>query len=110
VLTSADKEDIALLVDPATGKATSIPSGGLLPNIYYTLGTLSGSVSIALAAATDSDILNHYFFTFDTGSTAPTITWPAAITSWAGGSAPEISASKHYEVSVIDGVGICMEV
>ena len=46
VLTSADKEDIALLVDPATGKATSIPSGGMLPNIYYALGTLSGSVSI----------------------------------------------------------------
>ena len=27
------------------------------------------------------------------GSTAPTITWPAGITSWVGGSAPEISAS-----------------
>ena len=53
--------------------------------------------------------MNHYYWTFDTPATAPTITWPAGITSWAGGSAPTINASKHYEISVLNGVGAFLE-
>lgn len=95
-------------VHPAQG--TSQPAGGFLPNVAYKLGTLSGNTTFALASPADATIANHYFWTFDTPSTAPTITWPAGITSWYGGSAPTIAGSKHYEVSVLDGVGIAMEV
>lgn len=89
---------------------SSIPSGGISSNTLYTLGILSGTITISLAAPTDSTISNHYFFTFETGATAPTITWDATITSWMGGSAPTINANKHYEVSVLNGVGVAMEV
>lgn len=89
---------------------SSQPAGGFAPNIVYYLGTLSGNTTFALATPADATIANHYFWTFDTPATAPTITWPAGITSWYGGSAPTINASKHYEVSVLNGVGICMEV
>lgn len=85
----------------ATPVATSQPSGGMLPNVLYKLGTLTGSVTLSLAAATGNTIENEYHFTFDTGSTAPTITWPSNLT-WSGGSAPTINASKHYEVSIED--------
>ncbi len=95
-------------VHPATVSAQ--PSGGMLPNRLYKLGTLTGAVTFAMASAPDSDIINHWFWTFDTGTTAPTITWPGAITSWYGGEAPAIEAGKHYEVSVLEGVAICMEV
>lgn len=95
-------------VHPAIG--ASIPSGGLLPNVFYELGELTGSVTIDLATPSVPGILNHYYFTFETGNTAPTITWGALITSWYGGSAPTISAGKHYEVSVINGVAVYMEV
>lgn len=95
-------------VHPTTG--SSQPVGGMLPNTLYKLGTLSGSVSITLASASDNTICNHYYFTFTADSTAPTITWDAAITSWNGGSAPTITASKHYEISVLDGVATYMEV
>lgn len=88
---------------------TSEPSGGMLPNREYQLGTLSGNTTFTLAAGT-SGVTNHYFWSFDTGSTAPTITWPSGITSWYGGSAPTINASKHYEVSVLNGVAVVMEV
>lgn len=88
---------------------SSQPSGGFLPNVFYALGELTGSVTFALAAPTDATTVNHYYWTFETGSTAPTITWPNGIT-WPGGSAPEISASKHYEISVLNGVGMFMEV
>lgn len=88
---------------------TSQPAGGFAPNILYNLGELTGAVTFALAAEV-SGIVNHYYWTFDTGATEPTITWPAGITSWVGGSAPTIAASKHYEISVLGGVGAFMEV
>lgn len=81
----------------------------MLPNVLYKLGTLTGTVTFSLATPSDANIANHYFWTFETGSAAPTITWPAVITSWFGGSAPTINASKHYEVSLLDGVAIAME-
>lgn len=91
-------------------KGTSQPSGGMLPNVWYDLGTISSNTTFSVASPSDSNITNHYFWTFDTGSSAPTITWPNAITSWYGGSAPTINANKHYEVSLLNGVAVCMEV
>lgn len=86
------------------------PASGMLPNIMYVFGTLPGDTVFLFAAPEDSTIVNHYYFTFDTPDAAPTITWPSAITAWNGGSAPTINASKHYEVSVINGVATFMEV
>lgn len=87
-----------------TPVATSIPSGGLLPGVVYELGELSGSVTLTLAAGT-TGAAAHYYLTFDTGATAPTITWPAV--SWLG-DAPEIGANMHYEVSILDGEAIAI--
>lgn len=88
----------------------SQPVGGFEPNILYDLGTITGTVTFTMASPTDATIINHYYWTFETSSTAPTITWPSGVTSWFGGSAPTVSASKHYEISVLDGVGCFMEV
>ncbi len=87
---------------------TSQPQGGFLPDVIYKLGTLTGSVTFALAAAVTGNA-NHYFIVFDTGSTAPTITWPAGLT-WADGSAPTVAASKHCEISIMDGIAAYLEV
>ena len=113
---AADKTSNAKTASPAAvynevhpGIVTAQPAGGFAPNILYNLGELTGAVTFALAAEV-SGIVNHYYWTFDTGSTAPTITWPAGITSWVGGSAPTIGASKHYEISVLNGVGAYLEV
>lgn len=95
-------------IHPVTG--SSQPSGGMLPNKHYKLGTLTGAVTFTLASPTDSNIDNYYFWSFSTGSTAPTITWSSSITSWYDGSAPTINPSKYYEVIVIDGVGSCKEI
>lgn len=86
----------------------SNPSGGFLPDVVYSLGTLTGTVAFTLAAAVTGNV-NHYFWMFDTGSTAPTVTWPTGIT-WADGSAPTVAASKHYEVSVLNGIAYYSEV
>ena len=80
---------------------SSQPSGGFLPNVVYDLGTLTESVTFALAAGMTGKV-NAYHWTFDTGSTAPTITWPANII-WPDDVTPTVDANKHYEVLVRNG-------
>lgn len=93
---------------------TTQPSGGMLPDVTYKLGTLTGATTFSFAAAVSGNV-NHYYFTFTSGSTAVVPTWPAAITSWDGNCVdsntglPVIAASKTYEVSVLDGNAIIKE-
>lgn len=87
---------------------SSMPVGGFEPDVVYELGTLSGTVTFALAATVAGNI-NHYFWTFETGSTAPTVTWPAGLT-WADGTEPVPGASKSCQVSILGGVAVYMEV
>lgn len=94
-------------VNPAI--ASTKPQGGFIPNIFYNLGTISGTIVFNLASPGDSNILNHYYWVFDTGSVAPTITWPSGL-SWVGGTAPIISALRHYEISIINNIACYMEV
>jgi hypothetical protein len=79
------------------------------PNVLYNLGTLSGDKTFNLGYPEDANTVNHYYWTFEAGSTVPTITWPDGLT-WYGGGAPTIVANKHYEVSVLNGIAVSMEV
>ena len=99
------KADKVVVVD-----ASTLPSS-LDPNKVYQMGTLTGSVTIPAfsAVASGDNEAKIWCFTFNTSTTAPTITWPAAITNWVGGSAPTINASMKYEVTVMDGIGAIME-
>ena len=99
------KADKTVVVDGSTLPAS------LEPNKVYHLGMLTGSVTIPAFASVQSGDAEAkiWCFTFSTSTTAPTITWPAAITGWSGGSAPTINASKSYEVTVMDGIGVIIE-
>ena len=57
----------------------------------------------------DNSIANIWCWTFSTGTTAPTINWPSAITKWSGGSLPTINASMSYEVTVMNGLATIIE-
>lgn len=91
----------------ATEEATTQPAGGFLPNTLYKLGTLTGAVTFALAAAIAGQY-SEYMIDFIADTPAPTITWPAGI-SWMGGSAPTITAGKHYQVSILNNLAISAE-
>lgn len=99
-------------VHPAT--ASSQPAGGMLPNVLYKLGTLTGTVTISFAAASDANIENEYKFTFTADDPAPSITWSADIDRWVGScvesGAPVITAGNMYEVSVLDGIAVILEI
>lgn len=84
---------------------TAQPAGGMLPGVLYNLGELTGTVTISFAAG-DYEV-EHYYFTFDTGASLPSITWPSL--TWAWNEAPALSASKHYEVSVLNGYAFFVE-
>lgn len=86
---------------------TEQPSGGFLPDVVYSLGTLTGTITFTLAAAVTGNV-NHYFWMFDTGGTAPTVTFPNGIT-WADGTGPTIAANKHYEISILGGIATYLE-
>lgn len=97
---------------------TSLPSNRVLPNRLNRLGTITGSKTWYLADAAfmqsggyvyDSNTANHYFWTFETGATPPTITWPSGLI-WPGGLPPAILPNKHYEISVLDNIVAWMEV
>ena len=86
---------------------TTVGDSGMLPNVVYELGTVGGSASFELAPPTKTSIVNHYYWTFDTGTLVPTVTWPSGISKWAGNcvqnGSPVLVANAHYEVSIMDG-------
>ena len=98
-------------VKPAS--QSSQPVGGMEAGVLYNLGVLTGSITIDFAVPIDANVVNEYAFTFFTGATAPTITWPNDILVYLGNcivnGAPEVVAYKYYEVSVLNGVGIIVE-
>lgn len=88
--------------------ASTIPSGGMKPNVLYDLGTVTGSKTFTCAAAQSGEYA-HYYFIFQTGNTVPTITWPSILTAWGNSQVPLIEANKKYEVSILNGVGLFIE-
>ena len=88
---------------------STMPVEGFKPNVMYNLGTVTEAQTFILQQPTNMSIPNHYYWTFDTPSTMPAITLPTGIT-WVGGSAPTISPSKHYEISILNNIGVSMEV
>ena len=83
----------------------------LKPNIMYVCQSEFNNVYITWTFDTPvPDIVNHYYWVFDTGYGTPTIVWPVEITKWTGGSPPVINPNTHYEISVIDGVASYIQI
>ena len=92
-----------------TAIETSIPTGGMKPNIIYNLGTLQADTTLSMAAATDNEHQNLWYFCFDIGETLITITWPAGIVKWQNNDVPIINTNCHYEISVLFGTATCIQ-
>ena len=108
-ITSGDIADWDGKAEPIEIVDASTPPMTMQPDKVYQYGTLSGDTTFPLLLFINDGKAHIHCWTFATPATAPTITWPSAITSWAGGSAPTINASKNYEVSVMDGIATIIE-
>ena len=89
-VTNTSTGDVTLALDP--GK------------IYHFTGAVS-SLTLTLTAA-GTGIIPQYHFDFDSGSTAATVSITGV--TWQGGSFTP-SASKHYEVDILNGYGVVCE-
>lgn len=68
----------------------------LEPNKVYNVA-MGESLALALTPPTDTTITNEYQGSFDTGATAPTVTFPADVI-WA--ETPSVEANTHYEFNI----------
>lgn len=100
---TGNKTSDQLGLESPTPKATSMPAGGFLPKVYYELGELTGTVAFLIASPTNTSILNWWDWQFDTGATAPSVTWPTGLV-WVGGSAPTVDANTRYEISIVNNM------
>ena len=84
------------------------------PNSFTICGLFEHGMAyvFTMKAALDNEILNVWYWSFDTGATAPTISWPSI--TWCDSVdtetvddvvVPIIESNKHYEISVMDGYG-----
>lgn len=90
------------LINVVVNKNTSIPSTGMLPNTFYSLGTISTNTAFTLANAQHNDKYEEYMWEFTVSGT-PQITFPSTIT-W--DEEPELENGKTYQVSVVNNLGI----
>lgn len=107
-------EEIANLKKPATDAANELnkyldivklpvvetPASGTTvamdANKVYDI-TIGESLTITINAPTDLTVTNEYQGSFDTGATAPTVTFPADVI-WA--ETPSVEANTHYEFNI----------
>ena len=76
---------------PASGTTVAMDA-----NKVYDI-TIGESLTLTLNAPTDLTVTNEYQGSFDTGATAPTVTFPADVI-WA--ETPYVEANTHYEFNI----------
>lgn len=80
-------------------------SMSLSPNVYYrNTSTSLSTLTITLANAPNSNILNEYFVEFTTRSSGATVSFPSTI-KWANGETPTFEAGCTYQVSIVNNLG-----
>lgn len=81
---------------PVVETPTSETTLAIDANKVYDI-TIGESLTLTLNAPTDLTVTNEYQGSFDTGSTAPTVTFPSNVI-WAD--IPSVEANTHYEFNI----------
>ena len=97
-----NKADKVVVVDHGTGDTTF----ELTPNVLHRWGEMA-SLTLTLAAPSDSTVYNEYMFEFVSGSTATTLVFPDTI-KWV--STLSVEANKTYQVSIVNNIGLIVSV
>lgn len=81
-----------------TPVASSIPQGGMLPDVFYALGEISADPDIDIALGFDATKDHEWMLSFATGSTAPaSVSFPDTVVF---PDTPSWEANMHYEISM----------
>lgn len=106
-------EDASVFIDTYTPLIIIEDSGSALsqelqPNILYKFPVRSSALTLTLAPEQPGKACEYHAI-IDTSTSAPTITWPAGI-SWNTYDEPTITASKTYEISILNNIAVYIEV
>ena len=94
---------------PVVNHGTSDTTYTLPPNQLHIWGTVA-SLAITLATPTDNTIVNEYMIQFESGSTATTLSLPSSV-EWAESCGSlSVEASKTYQISIVNNIGIWIAV
>jgi hypothetical protein len=78
----------------------------LTPNTFHVWDEVA-SLTLDFGSET-SGVANEFLFQFTSGATPTTLTLPDDI-KWVNGTAPTISENKIYQISILNGLGVCLE-
>ena len=95
-----------LTVGNKTLTTTTATSIALSPGVYYRKTNQSTSLTITLSSESNTTILNEYFIEFTTSSSGTTVTLPSTV-KWVNGIKPTFEKSSTYQISIINGLGVC---
>lgn len=85
---------------------TSSTTLSISPNILHKWGTIT-KLTLTLATPTDTSVYNEYMVQFTSGTTPTTLSVPDTV-KWVA--EPNIEASKTYQISIVDNIGIIVGV
>ena len=78
------------------------------PNTFYVFPECVELIFNPDLYAPQDGLAHEYLFQFTSGSTPTTLSLPDDV-KWANDSAPTISANKIYQISILKGLGSCLE-
>lgn len=84
---------------PRITKTSADTTSALDPNKLYIFPEMA-TLTITLTTPSNANIVNEYHFTFESGSTATTLTIPATVKQPDGFT---VEANMHYEISILEG-------
>lgn len=99
------------VVEPTT-QSDDYTVAWLKPNVWHRFGSADStvrSISILELQAVDNSVAEEYLVEFWTGENAPSpVIFPLDV-KWPDGSEPVWAANKHYQVSIVNNVGLWCE-
>lgn len=99
-------------VDPTTEGGNDYYLNWINPNMWYRFGSPESpvtSINIYQLQGVDNSVAEEYVVEFWTGATAPSpVIFPSDV-EWPDGSEPVWAANKHYQVSIVNNVGLYAE-
>lgn len=79
----------------------------IMPNVLNLWDEVC-ELEITLAEPADKSLVNEYMIQFASGEIATTLTLPESI-KWVNNNIPLIATNKIYQISILNGLAVCLE-
>lgn len=84
----------------------------ITPNTLYTLPSRSNDITFIFDSGRTDRVNEYHFIITIAASATPTINWPSTFEypiTWNGGNGPAFDSEKTYEISIMNNIGVFIE-